>query len=175
MTAPLRGHGFSVTLPGAWEGRIYRRPTPTTMFAPDNSTARTSAGADAAPTRWPGDLPRAVVHLGNFPLPAQRGDYGSGAVERMTPKDTFIALVEFGPECLGTALYSPTGLPRTAPELFDPNALQRRIAGQAGCQFFFTEQNRPLCLYVVIGAQQAAVALSAQVNQVLDGITVTSQ
>lgn len=172
MTAPLTGHGFSVTLPAPWEGRIYRRPTPTTAYAPDNSTARTLAGPSDPAAGWPGDLPRAVVHLGNFPLPADRGDYGSGAVEQMTGADTFISLVEFGPECLGTALYSATGLPRITPDRFDPNGLQRRIEGQAGCQSFFTAQHRPLCLYVVIGSYRDAAARTAQINQVLDGIKV---
>ena len=59
---------------------------------------------------------------------------------------------------LGTPLYSASGIPRTEPRLFNPNGLQRRIEGQAGCQFFFTEHSRPLCLYVVIGSYTDAVA-----------------
>jgi hypothetical protein len=115
-----------------------------------------------------------VLHLGNFALPADRGDYGSGAVEIMGAQHTFIAILEFGQECLGTALYSNVGLPRVTPDIFDPNALQRRIAGQAGCQFFFTEQSRPMCLYVVLGSAENVPALSAQVNLVLNGIKVAA-
>ena len=42
--APLVGHGFSVQLPAAWEGRIYRRETPTATFAPENSHGPNGAG-----------------------------------------------------------------------------------------------------------------------------------
>jgi len=169
----IAGHGFSVQLPSAWEGRIYRRPPPTTAFTPKNRAAGgTGLAATTAPNGWLGEQTRAVVHLGNFALPAVRGDYGSGAVEKMTAENTFMALLEFGPECLGTALYGSVGLPRVSPDKFDPNGLQRRLPGQAGCQYFFTEQNRPMCLYVVLGSYQRVGPLSAQVNRVLDGIKV---
>ena len=53
---------------------------------------------------------------------------------------------------------------------FDPNGLQRRVPGQAGCQYFFTEQSRPMCLYVVLGsARRRGTARQSQANQVLDG------
>ncbi len=168
--APLDGHGFSVRLPASWEGRIYRRPTPGSAFAPDSRI--TGSAADAGRAGLSAEQTRAVVHLADFALPADRGDYGSGAVERMASRNTFVAILEFAPECLGTALYRAQGIPRTEARLFNPNGLQRRIAGQAGCQFFFTENDRPMCLYVVIGSHRDAAALSAKVNQVLDGITV---
>jgi len=169
----IGGHGFSVTLPATWEGRIYQRPTPSAAFSPRNRAAPGSNLADAG-AGWLGEQTRPVLHLGNFALPADRGDYGSGAVETMGPQNTFIAILEFGRECLGTALYASVGLPRVSPEGFDPNALQRRIPGQAGCQFFFTEQSRPMCLYVVLGSGIDAPALSAQVNMVLDRIRVAA-
>ena len=169
----IAGHGFSVQLPTAWEGRIYRRDAPSIAFSPKNRAAgSTGTAATQAPNGWLGEQTRAVVHLGNFALPAVRGDYGSGAVEKMTAENTFIALLEFGPECLGTALYGSVGLPRVSPDRFDPNGLQRRLPGQAGCQYFFTEQSRPICLYVVLGSHQQAARLSAQVNRVLDRIKV---
>ena len=174
MTAPtpLAGHGFSVELPTAWEGRIFQRDAQEAAFAPNNRLQDTSGAPDAAPQGWPGETTRAVVHLANFALPAERGDYGSGAVEMMSSADTFVSLVEFGPELLGTPLYSASGIPRTEPRLFNPNGLQRRIEGQAGSQFFFTVNNRPLCLYVVIGSYADAVGLSARVNRVLEKIKV---
>lgn len=173
----IDGHGFSVALPPAWEGRIYQRATPTTAFTPKNRAAPDSTGTNAARAGdgWLGEQTRAVLHLGNFALPADRGDYGSGAVERMGANNTFVAILEFGQECLGTALYSSIGLPRVSPAQFDPNALQRRITGQSGCQFFFTVQSRPMCLYVVLGSHQNAAALSAQANQVLDRIKVDAK
>ncbi len=169
----IGGHGFSVTLPSTWEGRIYQRPAPTTAFTPTNRAAAAD-GAARAGAGWLGERTRPVLHLGNFALPAERGDYGSGAVERMGTGNSFIALVEFGPECLGTALYSSVGLPRVTPDRFDPNGLQRRIPGQAGFQAFFTEQSRPLCLYVVVGSHQNAGPLSRQVNAMLDRVKVTA-
>ncbi len=169
----LEGHGFGVRLPGAWEGRIFRRVRPVTPFSLESrsATARTAPGGAAG---WLGEETRAVVHLANFGLPAQRGDYGSGAVELMRAGHVFVSLLEFGPECRGTALFGTVGIPRVRAEQFDPNGLQRRIPGQAGWQVFFTENSRPLCLYVVIGSDRTAAAASDQVNAVLDTVTVAA-
>ena len=173
----IGGHGFTVTLPTDWEGRIYQRPTPTAAFTPSNRAAAGSGSGGSGSARtgsgWRGEQTRPVLHLGNFALPLERGDYGSGAVERMGTAQTFIAIVEFGPECLGTTLYGSVGLPRVTPDRFDPNGLQRRIPGQSGFQAFFTEQSRPMCLYVVLGSHRNAAALTKQVNSVLDRIKVT--
>ncbi len=161
-TARLAGHGLAVGLLPRWEGRIYRR------------TVAVATPARPHPTGWPGEQSHPILHLANFALPANRGDYGTGAVETMGPTGVFLALLEFGPDCLGTALYAPVGLPRLTPGQFNPNGLQRRVAGQAGFQHFFTERGRPFCLYVVIGSQQRAAALTQQVNAVLDEIEVTA-
>jgi hypothetical protein len=115
-----------------------------------------------------------VLHLANFALPASRGDFGTGAVERMGAEHMFVALLEYGADCLGTALYAPIGLPRLQPGQFNPNGMQRRVAGQAGFQHFFTEANRAFCLYVVIGSHRQAVPLTKQVNAVLEQIEVQS-
>ena len=160
----LTGHGIAVALPARWEGRLYRR----TVGEP--STALRAAPPTA--TGWPGELSHPVLHLANFALPASRGDYGTGAVERMGPDNIFVALLEFGPDCLGTALYAPRGVPRVRPGQFNPNGMQRRIAGQAGFQHFFTEANRPFCLYVVIGSHRQAVRLAERANEVLERIEV---
>ncbi len=180
----ISGHGFTVQLPASWEGRIYRRDTPATAFSPANRAAAAAPtgssmsgavpSAAPAPNGWLGEQTRAVLHLGNFPLPADRGDYGSGAVEMMRAADTFIAIIEFGPECLGTALYSQVGLPRVSADRFDPNGLQRRLPGQCGAQYFFTERSRPMCLYVVLGSYRSVGPLSAKVNTMLDRITVAA-
>lgn len=146
----LSGHGLSVGLLPQWEARIYRR------------TADADAGLGAHP----------ILHLANFALPAARGDYGTGAVERMGPEHIFLALLEFGPDCLGTALYGSIGLPRVTPGQFNPNGMQRRVAGQAGFQHFFTEAGRPFCLYAVIGSHRQAVPLTRQVNAILEQIEV---
>ena len=54
----------------------------------------------------------AVLHAGTFPLPRDRGDYGSGAVDVMGPDDVFVSLLEQGPDAVGTRLYRRKGLPR---------------------------------------------------------------
>jgi hypothetical protein len=167
MTTPagkrLTGHGLAVGLPARWEGRIYRR-----AVTPGQQPGKQQAFG------WPGENSHPILHLANFALPASRGDYGTGAVELMGSEHVFVSLLEFGPDCLGTALYAPVGVPRVRPGQFNPNGLQRRIAGQAGFQHFFTEGNRPFCLYVVIGSHRQAVGLSKQVNAVLEQIEVQS-
>jgi hypothetical protein len=162
-TKPLAGYGLRIGLLPSWEGRIYRR-----LVGP--------AGAVAARPQavgWAGEASHPVLHLANFALPAKRGDYGTGAIERMGAANVFIALLEFGPDCLGTALYSPSGLPRISPGQFSPNGMQRQVAGQAGFQHFFTAGNRPFCLYAVIGSHRQAVGLTRTVNDVLARIEVT--
>jgi len=165
----LAGHGLAVALPPRWEGRLYRR-----TVGEAGTALRAGATHPTQPTAtgWPGELSHPVLHLANFALPASRGDYGTGAVERMGPDNLFLALLEFGPDCLGTALYSPRGVPRVRPGQFNPNGMQRRVAGQAGFQHFFTEGNRPFCLYVVIGSHRQAVRLAEQANEVLERIEV---
>jgi hypothetical protein len=115
-----------------------------------------------------------VVHLANFGLPETRGDFGAGAVELMGPQNLLVVLFEYGEESLGMPLFAQQGLPRVlTPELFGPNQLQRGIEGQAGYQVFFTEGDRPFCLYVVLGAQTMARRLVPQANQVLTATTIT--
>ncbi len=170
MTAPtpsLTGHGFSISPPPGWEGRIYRRTEPATPNSPH------AAAAGAGSRGWLGEQTLPVVHLADFALPAIRGDYGSGAVERMRHSNIFLALLQFGPECLGSALYRPVGRPKVEASRFNPNGLQRILPGQTGAQYFFTENDRPMCLYVVLGNQKGVPAMAAQVNDVLDSIEVS--
>lgn len=161
----LRGHGFTIEPPAGWEARIYRRTAP---IAPDNARNRAAA---AGRTGWSGEQTLPVVHLADFPLPASRGDYGSGAVESMRSSNIFFALLEFGTECLGTALYE-SSRPQVEPNRFSPNGLQRILPGQCGAQYFFTEKRRPMCLYVVLGSQTNLAGAAARVNAVLNRLVV---
>ena len=64
-----------------------------TIAAPFRVVAAEAGGvAGAAP-----ETTHAVVHAATFPLPRERGDYGDGAVQRMSDTDVFVALVEFHP------------------------------------------------------------------------------
>ena len=164
----LQGHGMRVLLPAGWEGRIFQRATPGLAFTP---AARAQQGHLAA-GGWAGEQPKPVLHLADFALPANRGDFGSGAVDRMGPTNIFVAALEFGSECLGSALFGSVGLPRLSAVQFDPNALQRRLPNQAGVQIFCTVNSRPICVYAVIGSYGIAKQQAVRINQLLDQVEV---
>jgi hypothetical protein len=154
----LEAYGFSVDVPRGWDGEIYRRA------GDDPSTARASIEGDG--TANP------VVHLANFPLPAGRGDYGSGAVERMRPSDVLVCLLEFDREAASTALFATEGLPALRPADFSEHTMQRTIAGLSGAQAFVRVNDRAICVYAVIGATRSKQPLVSSVNQILRGVEV---
>jgi hypothetical protein len=156
----LRAHGISVVLPKRWEGRLYLRDTAPRAFA--------HPAAYGAPE----ESANPVLHLANFALPAGRGDYGTGAVEIMGEQHVFVSLVEFDREEAGRPLFAARGFPQLNVHDFGPNQLQRRVAGQLGCQRFFTAAGRAFCQYTVLGSKQHAPALVAQVRQVIGGVRV---
>src|ERR1700682_4724239 len=126
----LIAHGVRVEVPQGWEGRILRRTAA-------NPLARS----------------RAVVHLSSCPMPESRGDFGVGVTELMRSGDIFVTLFEYGPESVGKALFAEKGVPRLTEPMFSSRRLQRTLPGQIGCQLFFTEHQRPFCLYVVIAGR----------------------
>jgi hypothetical protein len=148
--ATVAAHGLRVTLPQRWEGRLFLRDG---LGEDDESI-------------------NPVLHLGNFALPPGRGDFGTGAVEVMGAGHAFVALLEYGASEAGQPLFAARGMPRPALAEFAPNALQRRLPGQLGCQRFFTEHGRAFCLYVVLGSRRHAAALVDEVRGVLDNIAV---
>jgi hypothetical protein len=159
--ALLAARGIEMDLPEGWDGRISRRQT-----AP--AEARRTASADAVPQ------PPALAHAATRSLPAEIGDFGSGAVELLGSGDLFFALVEFEADSLGSPLFSARPQPkRLRPTDFDPNALQRVLVGQAGAQVFFTTAGRPFCLYVVLGSFLRRTRTVPVLNGVLEGIRIT--
>lgn len=151
--ASLQGQGLAIELGWGWEARIRR------------SIAAAHEGATT----------HAVLHAANFPLPTERGDFGSGVVELMGPDHALIMLVEYHRAAADTALFAREGAPRALePKMFSPDALQRTIPGQAGTQIFFTAMGRAFCLYVVIGSFADTSRLLPMVNQVLAKITIDS-
>lgn len=156
----LEGGGFRAELPEHWEGAV-------SVPSAGRTTRARARDQGVALTEPP------ALHLASLALPAVRGDFGSGVVELMDEGDAFVAVVEYGPENLGTALFDTGPLPRRLTRRsFAPSALQRPLPGQAGFQAFCTEAGRPLCLYAVLAGPRGVDAALAQVNQVLAGLTV---
>ena len=145
----LRAHGVTVRTPDGWEARISRRP----------------------PTE-PEERTHSVTHIGNFPLPARRGDFGSGAVERMGRDDVLVVLVEFDADSAHTPLFARAGLPQPSVADFDPRRLQRTLRGQSGGQWFFNTGDRAFTLYVVLGSHDRRARLLPHVHAILDRLTI---
>jgi len=142
--ARLAAHGVAVDVPRGWEGRILRRVAL-------NPTERS----------------RTVVHVASFPLPEERGDFGVGVTELMRSGDVFVSLFEYGPESVGQPMFAAQGVPHLTPDLFSPRRLQRTLSGQVGCQLFFTANNRPFCLYIVIAGRIHVRTLVTELNAML--------
>lgn len=151
----LTAHGIEVDVPPGWDGEIYQRSE---GFGPLSESA-----GDTEP----------VVHLANFPLVPNRGDFGSGAVEIMQAEDLLIVLFEYASESAGTALFAASGIPSVVSEDFSPERMQRPLPGQSGAQFFFTDAGRAFCLYVVLGSHARRRQLVPEVNQILSTLTLT--
>jgi len=92
----------------------------------------------------------------------------------MATQDVFIVLFEYGPESVGTPLFSEVGMPRSVrPDDFSRDALQHAVTGQSGMQRFFTEKSRTFCLYVVLGSHLDRPELVTKVNSVLQTVVIS--
>lgn len=152
----IDAHGLGVEVPRGWDGEIYRRADGLQTLG--GATERTNA----------------VLHMANFALPSDRGDYGSGAVEVMGSDGVFISLFEFGPDSVGRALFASQGLPTVRVGDFAPHTMQRPLPGQSGAQYFFTLSGRPFCLYVALGSHARRRELVPEVSQVLSSLSVSN-
>ncbi len=150
-------HGVSVDVLPGWEAELSTQPDPATLDLSLESLA----------------LPLVVVHAANFSLPAERGDYGSGAVEIMDRNGIFAALVEFDRASATSRLFSHEGFPtRLEPADFAPDQLHLSLPGQAGLQQFFHVGSRAFCLYAVIGSYSMRSLLVPELNHMLSGMSV---
>ena len=151
MSRRLSALGLTVEPPTGWEATIYQRPAA------------------------PGERTFPVLHAATLPLPIDRGDYGSGLVERLGTHDVFVAVLEFGPEAADSALFSKLkAVPGLTPDSFRPRQLQRTIRGQAGVQRFFSVSGRAFCLYAVVGSVANRVGLSARANTLISSLRVSA-
>lgn len=161
----LRSDGLAVDVPTGWDARSSGRPVRESADAAAGSTDRSLA---AVPPENATQL-----HMASFALPESRGDFGSGAVERMRTQDVFLAVIEYAPSDEPQALFSGRGVPRKLQiSDFDENALQRPQAGQVGVQRFFHVGRRRFCLYVVLGHRVVALRKLGLVNQMLASLEI---
>jgi hypothetical protein len=145
----ISSYGLSLTPPSGWDATIYVRPAA------------------------PGEQTFPVVHAATVPLASGRGDYGGGLVETLGPDDVFVSVLEFGPEAVGTPLFSAVrSVPTLTPGAFKTNQLQRMITGQAGVQRFFTVAGRAFCLYTVLGAFAHRIPLTSRANMLIGTLAV---
>lgn len=158
----IQAHGIRAHLPAGWEGRLRKRAA--SGVAERRQGGTTPVAEDTGP----------VLHMANFALPEDRGDFGSGAVDVMGTGHVMVAVVEYGPDSVGTALFPTVSrVPRLSARMFSSQALQRVQRGQAGAQRFFTLNGRAFCLYVVLGDQRDAAALTPPTNEITSQIEVT--
>ena len=151
----IDAYGLGLEVPTGWEGRIRRQVLP--------------------PETAPEFRSHAVLHAGDFALPDERGDFGSGAVEGLRPSQAFFALVEYDASSAGTALFASSGMPRELrTDEFSSRQLQRTLRGQGGVQRFFVEEDRAFCLYVVLGSMAERSRVVPRVNAVLETVTIAA-
>ena len=170
----LSGAGIAVDLPAGWDALLYRREELPTE--PDGSIRRQSLAPGALERLAPGATTHPVLHTASFPMPADRGDYGSGAVDIMATQDIFVSLLEFHPDAAATPLFARQGVPRgLSSDDFRAGALQRSLPGQSGCQRFFSVQGRAFCLYVVLGSHARRHLLVPTVNALLESLEIAPE
>ncbi len=141
--------GLASTLPTGWEAR-----------------------ARLQPSNVPGRRGNLLLHAATIPLPAERGDFGSGVVEHLGPDDVFLSLFEYDAADAGKALFASRGLPVLRPSDFSTADLQRTQLGRSGGQWFFQVAGRPFCLHVVLGSHSRRAAGAARATALLLRTTV---
>ena len=141
--------GIAVDLPAGWEAR-----------------ARTQ------PPSEPGATGNVLLHAATVPLPAARGDFGSGVVETLGPDDVFVSLFEYDQADATRVLFAEKGLPVPRPSDFSRAVLQRTQLDHSGAQFFFATAGRPFCLHVVLGSHSRRSAGATVVGRLLQRTTI---
>ena len=165
MTGPRRrlaGYGLAVHLAGSLGGPDLPAGRPDRRHGGAGQLDRpgSAAGAEYRQRAGRATRPHPVLHLANFALPADRAATtapvrSSGWARR----HVFIAMLQFGTDCLGTALYAPAGWPGGGPGLQPERvAATGRRAGRLPA--LLHRAGRPLCLYVVLGRARRAAALA---------------
>lgn len=162
----IAAEDVGIELPAGWDGRVRRRPRT------ELPVGEVAIGLLGTPLRDH----LVTAHAANFALPADDGDFGTGATSAMPRRGVFASLVEFQPGgglVPGVGLYAADGIPGPlAAGDFDPSSMLRALPGQAGVQRFFTAAGRPFCLYAVVGSRRDGSALIPQINALLAAVQI---
>ena len=146
-------YGLAVTDSGGeWESRISRREP-----------------------HEPDEVTHPVLHACTRPLPAERGDFGSGVIELLGRDDVFVSLVEFGSDVADQGLFAARARPALRPSQFGYDRMARLYPGVSAAQHFFSEGERAFCLYVVLGAHARRMALVPRAARLVRGVRITSR
>jgi hypothetical protein len=153
--ARIAAHGIIADPPRGWDAVIYRRPPQ-------------EHGAVGQALHAPPETPLPILHMGNFALPPERGDYGGDVVPHMRPGGVFVSILEHDPADAASRLFAGRSAPwPLRSDDVHPSALPRRFDGGAGHQAFFVAGGRPYCLFVAISGYGRRVRLVGEVNQAL--------
>lgn len=156
-------YGLAATQPAGWHVEIDRRPREVGQATVDGVAGVLE------------DITHPILHACTRPLPVDRGDFGSGAVDILGSDDVFVALVEYGHEVADEGLFANNGIPRIAPSQFDPNQLQRPLPGRSAVQHFFSVGGRAFCLFTVLGAHSRRMATAPRAARFVSTLQVTEK
>jgi hypothetical protein len=166
----LSAYGLSAQVPRGWDGAVYRRggDEPGKLATAVNKMGVAIDANAGRPLHYP-----PILHLATFPLPAERGDFGGGALDQMRARDLFVCLLEFDQEAATAPLFSSEGVPwPLRPDDFSPSAMRVPHDNQSGCQRFFRVGRRAFTLYAVIGSHSLRRVLVPRVNEGLAGVRI---
>jgi hypothetical protein len=144
--------GLSVAAEPGWETRVFRREP---------------AAA--------GEVTHPVLHACTRPLPAVRGDFGSGVIDGLGSDDVFVSLIEFGAEVADQGLFARQGRPALRPSQFGTGRLPRPYPGVSAAPHFDSEGGRPFCLFVVLGAHSRRMALVPRAERLVRAVRVADR
>jgi hypothetical protein len=134
MATPITRFGLRVEPPRGWQVDVFRRPAQS------------------------GEATHPVLHACTRPMPADRGDFGTGVVDVLGSEDVFVALLDYGTSVADRGLFAKQGMPALAPSQFSPDRLQRHIPGRSASQHFFSTGGRAFCLFTVLGSHARRMA-----------------
>jgi hypothetical protein len=157
-----QAHGLAVDLPPGWNGTIYRR----------RDEDEEVAGAAGRRVIRGG----ATLRASTVPVDFDDADFGSGIAGRLGFDDSMVVLFEYTVDeklVPGVGLFEERGVPwPLQPDQFHRRALQRNLRGQAGVQRFFTENDRPFCVYAVVGSARRVGRQIGAINRLLTSIRI---